>query len=61
MPKNVAAAFASQIEITMLRKIQRRGFVSSGFVVDDQLIFIGQHVTDLDLQVAGDSLPRRPC
>ena len=53
MPQNVAAAFSCQVEIGVLRKIDGRGLVGGGFVIHDQLVFVGQRIADFDLKVAG--------
>ncbi len=53
MPQNVAAAFSCQVEIGVLRKIDRGRLVTGGFVIHNQLVFIGQRIPDLNLKVAG--------
>ena len=51
--QNVAIAFARQIEVTVLAEIDRRSFVGCGFVVNDQLVVVGQCISHSNLQIAG--------
>ena len=53
VPQNVAAAFAGQVEVAVMGKIEGCGFVGDGMLVQNELILIGQGVSDLDLEVAG--------
>ena len=51
VPKNVAVALAGQIEIRMLGKIERRGFVGGGFVIHNQLVVVGQSIGNFYFEV----------
>ena len=50
--ENVAVALSGEVEIGVLGKIQRRGFVGGSFVIHNQLVVVGQRIGDFDFEVA---------
>ena len=54
--KNVAAAFAREVEIGVVREAQRRGLVGLGFVADDQFVFLSDRISHRHSHIAGVAL-----
>jgi integrase len=52
VPKNIAPAFSGQIEVSVLREVNRRGLVGRGFVVKNELILIGERIGYLDIHIS---------
>ena len=52
MAEDVAGRLTGEIEVTVLRQVDRRRLVGRGAILDDQLVGVGQRVGDTDAQVA---------
>lgn len=53
MAENVAIALASQVEIAMVRQVDRRVLIGRGCVINVKLIFVRQRVPNGDIQGSG--------
>ena len=49
MIEYISISSPCQIEISMLRQVNNRGLISSGFIVNDQFILISKRVGDFDI------------
>ena len=56
MIKNVAAAFAREVEIRVVREAQRRSPIGLGLVADDEFVFLSDRVSHRHSHIAGVSL-----
>ncbi len=52
VPEHIAVAGASEVEVRVLRQVDRRGLVGRRLVVEPQRVVVGQGVGDLGLQRA---------
>ena len=61
MIKDIALTFSSQIEVRVLREVDRRGRLRDRAVLDDQLVAVAKRVGDANVDgvvVASNALPR---
>jgi len=53
MIENIAGGRRAQVPVAVIGQVHRRGFVGFGFVIDLQLVVVGQRVGDGDVELAG--------